>query len=67
MRELFFIALILACPLLMMLMMRHGHGHGHAEPHRDKASVENLRRRRDELDRLIEEREESERPLTGAR
>jgi len=42
--------LILACPLLMWLMMRGGHGHG-------SASIEDLRRRRDELDQEIAARE----------
>ncbi len=32
MRELFFGALVLACPLMMFFMMR-GHGHGHASGH----------------------------------
>jgi len=33
MKELLFIALVLACPLMMVLMMRgHGHG-GHAHGH----------------------------------
>jgi hypothetical protein len=74
----FLLLLVLACPLMMMLMMRgHGHGGGHgghaggchgghdheAEPR--EASTDDLRRRRDELDRLIEEREQgSERELT---
>jgi hypothetical protein len=73
----FLLLLVLACPLMMMLMMR-GHGHGghgghaggahggHAyEPESREASTDELRRRRDELDRLIEEREQdSERELT---
>jgi hypothetical protein len=82
MRELLLIALVLACPLLMMFMMRgHSHGGGaggHAGDCHDgssgqdgprEASTDDLRRRRAELDRLIEEREkvepaESERELT---
>jgi hypothetical protein len=63
--------LVLACPLMMVLMMRgHGHGGGHgreghagsgdhqAEPR--GVSTDELRRRRDELERLIEGREEEE-------
>jgi hypothetical protein len=49
-----FFLLILACPLMMIFMMR-GHG-GHE--HRDvSASVDELRRQRDELDREIAARE----------
>ena len=50
-----FFLLVLACPLLMWWMMRGGHGHGgHAHSHSDgPASVDDLRRRRDELDRQI--------------
>jgi hypothetical protein len=62
-RELFFIALVLACPLMMIFMMRSGHGHGAVhrghEPDQSPASIPDLRRRRDELDRLIEEHERS--------
>jgi Spy/CpxP family protein refolding chaperone len=69
----FLLLLVLACPLMMILMMRgHGHGGGHAghgcgsdggrhqgiKPATD--STQELRRRRDELDRLIEQRERSE-------
>jgi hypothetical protein len=77
MREILFIALMLACPLMMMFMMRGGHGHGggHAGGgHRGhdrglaprEASTDDLCCQRDELDRLIEEREQadSERELT---
>lgn len=78
MRELLLIVLVLACPLMMVLMMRgHGHGGGHSghvggchaghdhEPEPREASTDDLRRRRDELERLIEEREQdSERALT---
>jgi hypothetical protein len=66
--------LVLACPLMMVLMMRgHGHGGGHGghagsgdqEAGPREASTDELRRRRAELDRLIEEREHaSERELT---
>lgn len=46
--------LVLACPIAMWLMMRSGHGHGkHGQP----ASLTDLRRRRDELDREIAARE----------
>jgi hypothetical protein len=68
---LFFVLLVLACPLMMMLMMRGGHGHGgghagHAggchggqgdEPKQRETPTDDLRQQRDELDRLIEERE----------
>ena len=69
MRELLFIVLVLACPLMMILMMRgHGHG-GHADNAADRParhererspespSTAALRRQRDALDRLIAERE----------
>lgn len=67
MRELFFVLLVLACPLAMILMMRGGHGHsGHTDTgdHLDESgdvrvSTQQLRRRRAALDRLIEERETS--------
>ena len=48
--------LVLACPLAMWLMMRGGHGHGHGHAHgqgNEAASLEELRRRRDELDREL--------------
>jgi DUF2933 family protein len=65
MREVLFIALAVACPLMMMLMMRGGHGHagGRHERHGQDGdiSADELRRRRDELDRRIAEREEAER------
>lgn len=67
MRELFFLLLVLACPLAMILMMRGGHGHGghmdtgdHLDESGDlRVSTQELRRRRTALDRLIEERETS--------
>ena len=64
MREMLFIVLIVACPLMMMLMMRGGHGgQGHGshgpdvQPH--ETSTDDLRRQRAELDRLIDERDGS--------
>jgi hypothetical protein len=70
--------LILACPLMMIFMMRghggggHGHGAGegcHAGSQSEaKEPLRDLRRRRDELDALIEEREaeEAQNPPTFA-
>ena len=74
----FFLLLVLACPLMMIFMMRGGHGHGGAHgdhagschagrtqnPDPPQMSTDDLRRQRDELDHLIEEREQSERELT---
>ncbi len=69
---LFLLLLVLACPLLMLFMMRGSHGHGgHAQGHggcshdHDNGSSEPksaavLHRERDELERLIEEREAEE-------
>ncbi len=63
-----FLLLILACPLMMIWMMRSMHG-GHGgkaaggHDHTDAGSrmaIEDLRRRRGELDREIEEREAEE-------
>jgi len=69
----FFVLLVLACPLMMMLMMRGGHGQGghggHAsgchgghgqEPTPRETSTDDLRRQRAELDREIEHREQWE-------
>lgn len=53
---LLFLLLVLACPLLMWLTMRGGHGHG-GHSHRAPASLHDMRRRRDELDREIAARE----------
>ena len=54
MTQYLFFLLILACPLMMIFMMRGGHGHGgHAHDSngaRKLSSVDELRRRRDELD-----------------
>jgi hypothetical protein len=66
-RELLFVALVLACPLMMIWMMR-GHTHGgdsgqvvgrraHNDISSGTKSAAELRRQRDELDRLIQERE----------
>jgi hypothetical protein len=78
---LFFVFLVLACPL--MLMMRGGRGHGGGddgdaggchggqgdEPKQRETPTDDLRRQRDELDRVIEEREQndSERELEPTR
>ncbi len=49
--------LILACPLMMIFMMRGGHGHGgHAHgssPAQEPSSLDELHRRRDDLDQEI--------------
>jgi hypothetical protein len=73
MREVLFIAFVLACPLMMMWMTRGGHGHGHGAGHGGRShgghdevtdaknvSTQDLRRQRDELDRQIEQREQWE-------
>ena len=60
-----FFLLILACPLMMVFMMRGGHGHGHgghAQAHgtngaQEPSSLDELRRRRGELDQEIATRE----------
>jgi len=68
---LFFLVLVLACPLMMIFMMRGGHGHGgghagHGHGGHDhelaprEGSTAELRRQRDDLDRLIEEREQTD-------
>lgn len=65
---LFFLLLILACPLMMVWMMRghggHGHGSGHDHAHGGtgalRASLDELRRRRAELDAEIAHVEEAE-------
>lgn len=66
MKELLFIAIVLACPLMMVLMMRGGHGHGgHAHrADREEESGAELRRERDELERLINQREAEENEST---
>ena len=70
----FLLLLLLACPLMMVWMMRGGHGHGahgggghdHSKAEEAEPSLDELRRRRDEIDRLIEEQEPSERETVGA-
>ena len=49
--------LILVPCVLMMVMMMRGHGHGQQEKPPAAASTADLRTRREELDRLIDERE----------
>lgn len=53
--------LVLACPLMMWLMMRGGHGHGgHGQDGGGgSTSIDDLCRRRDELDEAIAARERS--------
>jgi len=72
MRELLFLLLVLACPLAMFVMMRGGHGHGgHSHgtsasgSDEQRLSAAELRRRRDELDRLIEDQERAEARAAG--
>jgi hypothetical protein len=45
-----------------MMMMMRGHGHGHASQEKPPAaaSTADLRTRREEIDRLIDERERDE-------
>ena len=65
------VLLVLACPLAMAWMMRSGRGHGahdHSGQTPSDASLTELHRQRDELDRLIDEREQAERdPAAGTR
>ena len=82
-QTIFLLLLLLACPLLMVWMMRGGHGahsagghsghgcghggHNHTANEGAEPSLDELRRRRDDLDREIEERESaSEREAVGA-
>ena len=51
--------ILVPCALMMVWMMR-GHGHGHQEKPPAAASTADLRTRREELDRLIDERERDE-------
>ena len=68
---LLFLLLILACPLMMVWMMRghgghasHGAGHGHMPDDADEmsaaGSLDDLRRRRSELDTEIAQLEQEE-------
>ncbi len=68
----FLLLLLLACPAMMLFMHRGGHSHGdhagtahggHDHRTRHGDDVDELRRRRDELDAEIEERERSSEPL----
>ena len=81
------VLLVLACPLSMIWMMRGGHGHGHGSDEHSgydhsadarptlmrERSTRGLHELRDEIDQMIEEREQavhrpSERePTFGAR
>ena len=54
---LFFLLLVLACPIGMWLMMRGGHGGHGMHGQRPSASVDDLRRQREQLDREIASRE----------
>ena len=82
----FLLLLVLACPVMMMWMMRGGYGHGgHSRgdqnhdvedgrsPLMGEHSTRGLHELRDEIDRLIEEREATEgdpserEPAIGAR
>jgi len=47
---------LVPCVLMMVMMMR-GHGHGRQEKPAATASTAELRRRREALDRLIDERD----------
>jgi hypothetical protein len=66
MRELIPFVFILACPLMMVFMMRGMHsghaGHDAGEPvettPRERMSIEQLKRERDELNQLIGDRAE---------
>lgn len=72
MRDILFIALILACPVAMAWMMGRGHGHGSAgghsaHEHPIEPSTDELRRRRDELDRAIAASERGDAPARDER
>ena len=66
-----FVLLVLACPFAMAWMMRGGHGHGtpdHSGQTPSDASLTELHRQREALDRLIDAREQADRdPAAGAR
>ena len=61
MSQYLFFLLVLACPLMMVFMMRGGHGHGGhtrgSSGAQDPSSLDELHRRRDELDQEIAARE----------
>jgi Protein of unknown function (DUF2933) len=61
MRELLPMLIVIACPLMMVLMMRGGHGdrsvHRKEMP-RERMSLDELKRHRDELNEEIAERAE---------
>lgn len=71
-----FLALVLACPLMMVFMMRGGHGHGHGG-HTDqnangreagkgaKPTTEELREQFDAIERQLAEREADEKATAG--
>lgn len=64
MSQYLFFLLVLACPLMMVFMMRGGHGHG-GRTHgssgaQERSSLDELHRRRDELDQEIAAREDKE-------
>lgn len=69
MREVLIAAVVLMCPLMMLWMMRGGHRHGEHDYDLDDAhqplmrerSTRGLHELRDEIDRMIEERERAAR------
>jgi hypothetical protein len=70
----FLIALLLACPLMMLFMHRGHGGKGSEHPERgahgaeeEQASLDDLRSRRDDLDAEIARREEVETGETAPR
>ncbi len=53
--------ILVPCLLMIVMMMRgHGHGHGKQEKPAGAATTAELRARREELDRLIGDRERDE-------
>jgi hypothetical protein len=74
MKDLIFIALVLACPLMMMWMMRGGHGshsgggqeHGVRSRSRQELTLDELKAERDALNEEIGQRaEERDRLVAG--
>lgn len=51
--------LLILVPCLLMMVMMRGHGHGRQEKPAAPESTSELRRRREDLDRLIDKRERS--------